>query len=79
MSKPIGRNDACEKLFIWMQNRGFSQSDLAKHLNILQPTLSRHMSGENHPTLQSVYEIEIITRGDVKMIDWLRSGNFSND
>ena len=60
-----------------MQNRGVSQLDLAKHLEISQPTLSRHMSGENHPTLQSAYKIEILTRGDVRMVDWLRPTDFS--
>ena len=56
-----------------MQNRGVSQSDLAKQLGISQPTLSRYLKGQTTPNVKVANKIAILTKGAIAPNLW--SGN----
>ena len=56
----------------WLNSHGFSQTDFAALSQIDQGTISRWLSNQQAPNLQSMFEIERVTSTAVTGDDWLR-------
>ena len=69
------RNSSLEHLTTWMQNRGVSQSDLAKQLGISQPTLSRYLKGQTTPNVKTANKIAVLTKGAIAPSLWNGHGD----
>ena len=64
-----------EHLTMWMQNRGVSQSALAKQLGISQPTLSRYLKGKTVPNVKVANKIAVLTKGAIAPNLWNGHGD----
>ena len=50
------------------EDKGLTQSELAKRIGVKSPTISRYESGENHPSPEMLSKIAVALGVDVNML-----------
>lgn len=59
------------KIKEYLEDNGIKQCFLAKKLKVSQAMLSTWLNGRTVPSMQNAWNVEKITKGAVKMADWI--------
>ena len=71
----VGTKGEAMTLTDWMTKEGLSHSKAAERLGVPLWTLRGWVYDGKSPQPDTMYEIEVITRGDVSLVDWARVGS----
>ncbi len=67
------------KLKNYLQENGIKATFFAKRVGVSQPTLYTWLHGEHSPNIKFAHKIEQITKGEVKLKDWVDEDTFNED
>jgi hypothetical protein len=65
-----GKYDAAMKLGTWIEKKGRSQTSLANDLGVHLSTVHKYIHKHRIPDGRMIYEIQKLTKGQVRLEDW---------